>query len=240
MASNGPRNPPSENLTDNFAGECQVKEDHSTQLVDDRVGREWGKGGILTMHQFPPHWPQPSPYYNATPVSAAPAQYTQPPGEKSFVSQAGGARGADMIGTSCSASGSNKSGSSFGAKKNEKRRNNNTLVSFQRWISEGKKVDTTVNIKREDEAQSTMADIVKRLQGIKSGVLTFDRSELLAIKAGEKGIVFVLPQLGHAKFSKEEFGEMATSDFLELTQDRPIIIEITTEDAVSGETLDIF
>ena len=47
-------------------------------------------------------------------------------------------------------------------------------------------------------------------------------------------------QVNGAKFSKDEFGRMMASEVVGLTQERPIIIEIQTEDVVEGETLNVF
>jgi hypothetical protein len=92
--------------------------------------------------------------------------------------------------------------------------------------------------------EEIMSDLVKRLQEMAktkaSGVLRFPKEERIAIKDGEKRIVFVLPQLNHAKFSKEDFGHMKAGEVLGLVPDRPVIVDIETEDTGDGETLELF
>jgi hypothetical protein len=102
--------------------------------------------------------------------------------------------------------------------------------------------ETTLNAKIVGNDEESIEDVVKRLQqkGASSGVLKFDKSEIRQIKAGEKEIVFVLVQVNGAKFSKDEFGRMMASEVAGLTQQRPILIEIQTEEVVEGETLDVF
>ena len=100
----------------------------------------------------------------------------------------------------------------------------------------------TLNAKTCGQGKESMEDIVKRLQqkGASSGVLKFSRTLIQQIRAGEKDVVFVLVQVNGAKFSKDEFGRMMASEVVGLTQERPIIIEIQTEDVVEGETLNVF
>lgn len=92
--------------------------------------------------------------------------------------------------------------------------------------------------------EESMSDLVKRLQEMAktkaSGVLRFPKEERLAIKDGDKRIVFCLPQLNNAKFSKEEFGQMKAGEVLGLVPDRPVLVDIETEDTGDGETLELF
>mmetsp|Transcript_16660 Transcript_16660/g.24157 ORF Transcript_16660/g.24157 Transcript_16660/m.24157 type:complete len:304 (+) Transcript_16660:39-950(+) len=100
-------------------------------------------------------------------------------------------------------------------------------------------IETTLNSRTRDE--ETMEDLVKRLQQQKgSSLLKFSMEEIRAIKAGDQEVVFLLKQIQGAKFSKEEFGYMKASDIQCLTRERPILIEIQTQEVVQGETLDVF
>ena len=102
--------------------------------------------------------------------------------------------------------------------------------------------ETTLNARTCGPDEESMEALVKRLQqkGRASGVLKFNRGLIQKIRAGEKEVVFVLVQVKGAKFSKEEFGRMMASEVAGLTQERPIVVEIQTENAVEGETLDVF
>lgn len=102
--------------------------------------------------------------------------------------------------------------------------------------------ETTLNARTSGPDEESMEDLVKRLQqkGRASGVLKFNRGLIQQIRDGEKEVVFVLVQVKGSKFSKEEFGRMMASEVIGLTHERPIVVEIQTEDAVEGETLDVF
>jgi hypothetical protein len=102
--------------------------------------------------------------------------------------------------------------------------------------------ETTLNARTCGPDEESMEDLVKRLQqkGRASGVLKFNRGLIQKIRDGEKEVVFVLVQVKGSKFSKEEFGRMMASEVVGLTHERPIVVEIQTEDAVEGETLDVF
>ena len=127
----------------------------------------------------------------------------------------------------------------------------NVLFTFRRRIvresssaGEGTSAtfETTLNAKTSGSEEESMEDIVKRLQqkGASSGVLKFKRDLIEKIRAGQKDVVFVLTQVSGAKFSKDEFGRMMASEVASLTTERPILIEIKTEDVVEGETLTLF
>ena len=94
--------------------------------------------------------------------------------------------------------------------------------------------------------EELMSDLVKRLQEMAkskaSAVLRFPMAERVAIRDGEKRIVFVLPQLKNTKFTKEEFGRMTAFDVLSMLRDRPVLVDIEaeTEDTEEGETLELF
>lgn len=133
------------------------------------------------------------------------------------------------------------------------RQEQNALFTFQRrhypsgdsasrTSEDGVLFETTLNAKTSGEDEESMEDIVKRLQqkGASSGVLKFSRTLIQQIRAGEKDVVFVLVQVNGAKFSKDEFGRMMASEVVGLTRERPIIVEIQTEDVVEGETLNVF
>lgn len=135
----------------------------------------------------------------------------------------------------------------------QQRQEHNALFTFQRrhypsgdsasrTSEDGVLFETTLNAKTSGQDEESMEDIVKRLQqkGASSGVLKFSRTLIQQIRAGEKDVVFVLVQVNGAKFSKDEFGRMMASEVVGLTPERPIIIEIQTEDVVEGETLNVF
>jgi hypothetical protein len=145
---------------------------------------------------------------------------------------------------------------------NSSSRSNNSLFTFRRTVmdddGEVRTRETTLQARvsstlqpesgsssATDETEELMSDLVKRLQGLakskESGVLRFPKEDRIAIKDGEKRIIFVLPQVNHAKFSKEEFGRMKSSNVLEIVRERPVIVEIITEEtSEDGETLELF
>lgn len=112
------------------------------------------------------------------------------------------------------------------------------LVTFQRRI-EKQLVETTLHARADREHEDSMADLVRRLQK-SAGVLTFGKKDLKRLGKGTRQIVFILPQINRATFSKEEFGQMTTSEIMQLTPERPVVIEVTLEKTVSGEQLEIF
>ena len=145
---------------------------------------------------------------------------------------------------------------------NSSSRSNNSLFTFRRTVmdddGEVRTRETTLQARVSstlqpesgsssgtDETGELMSDLVKRLQGLakskESGVLRFPKEDRIAIKDGEKRIIFVLPQVNHAKFSKDEFGRMKSSNVLAIVRERPVIVEIITEEtSEDGETLELF
>eukprot|EP00542_Grammatophora_oceanica_P015000 CAMPEP_0194036180 /NCGR_PEP_ID=MMETSP0009_2-20130614/8545_1 /TAXON_ID=210454 /ORGANISM="Grammatophora oceanica, Strain CCMP 410" /LENGTH=416 /DNA_ID=CAMNT_0038677813 /DNA_START=167 /DNA_END=1417 /DNA_ORIENTATION=- len=91
----------------------------------------------------------------------------------------------------------------------------------------------------EDE---TMADLVRRLQKDRSSsVLKFASKDREKLLCGRAHLFFRLPQVNGAKFSKEMFGEMRASQVLQLTRERPILVDIEIEEVVEGiEAFDVY
>jgi len=120
----------------------------------------------------------------------------------------------------------------------------NALFTFQRTctLDANKVFSTTLNAKSQGDTEETMEDLVKRLQkmGNTSSVLKFEKQDIVAIKSGTKQVVFSLTQVKGAVFNKQEFGKMTVSEMMTLSTERPIVIEITTEDLAQGETFDVF
>mmetsp|Transcript_19099 Transcript_19099/g.44501 ORF Transcript_19099/g.44501 Transcript_19099/m.44501 type:complete len:301 (-) Transcript_19099:255-1157(-) len=120
----------------------------------------------------------------------------------------------------------------------------NALFTFQRKRNDGesKIFSTSLNAKAHGDDEESMQDLVKRIQkmGSASGVLKFEKAEIEEIKSGDKQVIFSLVQVNGAKFNKEEFGKMKASEVLSMTTERPILIEILTEEILDDETLDVF
>lgn len=119
------------------------------------------------------------------------------------------------------------------------RERGNDYLTFRRRVGRLLR-ETSVKADRMDE---TMKDMVTRLQRDDHGgdkVLRFSKDQAKAIMEGTKLIRFSIAQLPNVKFSKEEFGELTAAQVLELTSDRPVVLEILVEDSVEGEDLVIF
>lgn len=131
------------------------------------------------------------------------------------------------------------SGSSSSHPRRRLRERGNDYLTFRRRIGRSLR-ETSVNADRMDE---TMKDMVTRLQRDDHGgdkVLRFSKDQAKAIMRGTKLIRFSIAQMPNVKFSKEEFGELTAAEVLELTSDRPVVLEILVEDSVEGEDLVIF
>lgn len=121
----------------------------------------------------------------------------------------------------------------------------NNLLTFRRNFGGGIVRETTIQANRNlaggNGENETMAQVVKRLQKTSgSQVLTFTKDDAKAIGGGSKKILFSLVQLENVIFPKEDFGKMMATEVLRLTFERPLLIEIKTEDSVEGQILDIY
>jgi hypothetical protein len=133
------------------------------------------------------------------------------------------------------------SSSSFGTGSSSKRSRSNKLFTFQRNFGGGVLRETTIQANRNPEDEETMAAVVKRLQkSAGSQVLTFTTEDVKAISEGTKKVIFSMKQLNNVTFAKEEFGKLTADEVLELTNERPVLIELMAEDVIDGEELEIF
>lgn len=119
----------------------------------------------------------------------------------------------------------------------------NNLFVFRR------KVDSKKDEYRETTLQTTkgesMKDVVKRLQTGTTAkqLLTFTKTEAKGIAAGTKQVFFCLTQIKSARFHKDVFASMSSSEVLALTTERPIVVELVVEDIRTkrgGQQVDIF
>lgn len=137
---------------------------------------------------------------------------------------------------------------------NESEAANNSLITFRRKVEDedGESCwrETTLQARitspavESEEEEELMLNLVKRLQEMTkskaSSVLRFPRKDRIAIQEGERRVVFVLPQMSHTKFSKEEFGSMTSKSMLGLISTRPLLVDIETEKTGGGEMLELF
>lgn len=132
---------------------------------------------------------------------------------------------------------------SFSESTGNRKMESNALFTFQRANPKdsSKMFSTTLSAKTYG-CEDTMEDLVKRLQkmGNTSSVLRFEKDDILAIKSGKKQVVFALTQVQGAVFNKQEFGKMTVTEMLDYTDERPVLIQISTEDIIDGESIDVF
>lgn len=131
---------------------------------------------------------------------------------------------------------------------------NNSLITFRRkaededgepcWRETTLQARITTAVENKEKKEELMLNLVKRLQEMNkskaSSVLRFPTKDRIAIQEGERRVVFVLPQMSHTSFSKEEFGSMTSKSMLGLISTRPLLVDIETEKTGDGEMLELF
>lgn len=85
--------------------------------------------------------------------------------------------------------------------------------------------------------------VVSRLKGYPdTAVFVFSRPDRKAIHEGHKKIIFKFPQvMGEGvTFSNLQFGEMTVQQALDLTTERPVGIEVLTQESIVGKSVQVF